>query len=192
MLLNEELARAILVSDGRDPVTQVNDHINTTNIRPIWGDDAIYAYHYLATFADTIDDLIDAIITAQDQYEGSGNPVMFCAQGFLTSMLLLRDSQNHRMYRSKAELADELQVSDIIPVPIMTGLNRTVEAVVRNLRAIIVNLGDYTAGADKGGEINFFDDFDIDYNQYKYLLETRMSGALVVPKSAIVIEQLAA
>jgi hypothetical protein len=105
-------------------------------------------------------------------------------------MLLLRDTQGYRMYKTLAELAAELRVSNIVEVPVMEGLVHTPVATEYALRAIIVNLQDYTVGADKGGEINMFDDFDIDYNQQKYLIETRISGALTVPKSAVVLEQL--
>jgi hypothetical protein len=112
------------------------------------------------------------------------------APSLLTAMLLLKDDNKRRMYRSVVELAAELRVSEIVEVPAMEGLVHTPVATEYALRAIVVNLADYTVGADKGGEINMFDDFDIDYNQQKYLIETRISGALTVPKSALVLEQL--
>lgn len=189
VMLDEEIARAILVTDGRDPVADVDDHINTENVRPIWGDDAVYVHYEQVAATRTDDELIDDLITARIQYRGSGNPTCFVSPTQLNSWLLLKDGDNRRMYRSVAELAAELRVKEIVEVPVMEGLNRTPDLVQYNLRAIVVNLMDYVVGADKGGEINFFDDFDIDYNQYKYLLETRISGALIVPKSAIVLEQ---
>lgn len=188
VMLDEEIARAVLIGDGRDPVTEVDDHIPTDKIRPVWGDDAVYCYHKQVASTQGTDDLIDDIITARIEYRGSGNPDMYLPPSFLTAMLLLKDGDGRRLYRSVAELAAELRVNSIIEVPLMENQVRT-DTVDYNLMAIIVNLRDYTMGADRGGEINFFDDFDIDYNQYKYLLETRCSGALVVPKSAIVLEQ---
>ena len=189
VMLDEEIARAILVGDGRDPVTEVDDHIPTANVRPIWGDDAVYVHHEQVAVGRTADELIDDIISATDEYRGSGMPTLFVAPSQLTAWRLLKDADGRRLYRSVGELAAELRVSSIVEVPVMEGLNRTPAATQYNLRAIMVNLQDYTVGADKGGEINFFDDFDIDYNQYKYLLETRISGALTLPKSAIVLEQ---
>lgn len=188
VLLDEELARAVLVGDGRDPVTEVDDHIPTDNIRPVWGDDTVYVYHKQVASTQGADDLIDDMITARLEYRGSGNPDLYLPPSFLTAMLLLKDGDGRRLYRNISELAAELRVNAIIEVPVMENQVRT-DTVDYNLMSIMVNLADYTMGADKGGEINFFDDFDIDYNQYKYLLETRVSGALVVPKSAIVLEQ---
>lgn len=188
LMLNEEIARAILVGDGRDPVTEVDDHIPTDKVRPVWGDSSVYTYHKQVVVGRTTDEMIDDMLVARANYRGSGNPVMFCAPTFLTAMLLLKDTTDRRLYRNVRELADELRVRDIIEVPIMEGLQRT-DTVDYNLRAIQINLNDYTIGADRGGEINFFDDFDIDYNQFKYLIETRVSGALTVPGAAIVLEQ---
>lgn len=189
VMLDEELARAFLVGDGRDPVTEVDDHIPVANVRPIWADDAVYVYYSQVAVGLTTDDLIDEIIKMFVNYRGSGTPTMFCAPSLLTNMLLLKDLEGRRLYRSVQELAAELRVKDIVEVPIMEGLNRTPAATQYNLRAIVVNLMDYTVGTDRGGEINFFDDFDIDYNQYKYLMETRLSGALTVPSSALILEQ---
>lgn len=188
VMLDEEIARAILIGDGRDPVTQVDDHIPTDNVRPIWGDAAVYAYHKQVASTQGVDDLIDDLITARDEYRGSGNPDLFVPPTFLTQMRLLKDGDGRRLYRSVAELAEELEVNSIITVPVMENQTRT-DTVDYNLMAIMVNLYDYTIGADKGGQINFFQDFDIDYNQEKYLYETRISGALWVPKSAIILEQ---
>ena len=186
VMLNEELARAILVGDGRagaDP-----DHIDETAIRPIWADDALFVTHKQVASTQGTDDLIDDLITARVDYRGSGSPSLFVAPSFLTAMLLLKDADGYRIYKSISELEAELRVKEIVEVPIMEGLQRT-DTVDYNLRAIMVNLRDYTVGADKGGEINMFDDFDIDYNQYKYLIETRVSGAMVLPKAAVVLEQ---
>jgi len=189
VMLDEELARAVLVGDGRSGVA--TDKISETNIRPIWTDDnSVYIHQEIAAFADTTEDLIDDIIGARVEYRGSGSPTCFMAPSLVTAMLLLRDTQGYRMYKTLSELAAELRVSNIVEVPIMEGLVHTPVATEYALRAIIVNLQDYTIGADKGGEINMFDDFDIDYNQQKYLIETRISGALTVPKSAVVLEQL--
>lgn len=189
VMLDEEIARAILVGDGRGAVPE---KIVETNVRPIWTDDAVYMHQEVAAFADGTTDLIDDIIGMRVEYRGSGSPTCFMAPSLLTAMLLLRDTDTRRMYRSEAELASELRVSEIVEVPAMEGLVHTPVATEYALRAIIVNLSDYTVGADKGGEVNMFDDFDIDYNQQKYLIETRISGALTVPKSALVLEQLTA
>ena len=173
--------------DGRGAVS---DKIVETNVRPIWTDDAVYMHQEIAAFADDTTDLIDDIIGMRVEYRGSGSPSCFMEPSLLTAMLLLRDLDGRRLYRSEAELASELRVSEIVEVPAMEGLVHTPVATEYALRAIVVNLSDYTIGADKGGEVNMFDDFDIDYNQQKYLIETRISGALTVPKSAMVLEQL--
>jgi HK97 family phage prohead protease len=186
-MLDEEIARAILVGDGRDPVVEVDDHIPTTNIRPVYQDSTVYTYNVQVALARTDDEMIDDIITAFEQYRGSGLPTMYVAPSQLTKWLLLKDNDGRRLYRNMGELASEMRCRSIVEVPILDGVEN--DAGTHNLRAIIVNLTDYTAGADKGGQIAFFDDFDIDYNQYKYLIETRMSGALTVPKSAITLEQ---
>lgn len=190
VMLNEEIARAILVGDGR-LITDA-DYINVENIRPIWGDDSVYVTHLQdLEYAEDIDpnELIDALISARTDYRGSGSPSLFVAPSLLTSWLLLKDENGHRLYKTVGELASELRVKEIIEVPIMEGLTREPETnIIYHLQAIMVNLRDYTIGADRGGEINMFDDFDIDYNQYKYLIETRMSGAMWVPKGAVVLE----
>jgi len=188
VMLDEEIARAILVGDGRGAVA---DKISETEVRPIWLDDiVVYIHREIASLASTTTDLIDDIISMRVEYRGSGSPTCFMAPSLLTAMLLLKDGDLRRMYRSVTELAAELRVSEIVEVPAMEGLVHTPVATEYALRAIVVNLADYTVGADKGGEINMFDDFDIDYNQQKYLIETRISGALTVPKSALVLEQL--
>lgn len=190
LMLDEELARAVLVGDGR--TASDDDHISEDSIRPIWTDDDLYAPKVLAEASATTEDIMDSILVAMDDYEGSGSPTLFISQSDLTSMLLLKDKIGRRLYNTKAEVAEALGVGDIVPVPIMKGLTRTVNSNTHELFAIIVNMKDYTIGADKGGEVNTFDDFDIDYNQQKYLIETRCSGALTVPKSAVVVEKLKA
>jgi HK97 family phage prohead protease len=189
VMLDEEIARAILVGDGRDPVGDADNHINTANLRPIYTDDAVYVHNVQVALARTNEEMIDDLISARTEYRGSGNPTLYAAPSLVTAWLLLRDTDGYRMYKTKAELAAELGVKEIVEVPVMAGVQNDYTTPTHNLRAIIVNLADYTIGADRGGEINFFDDFDIDYNQYKYLIETRISGALVVPKSAITLEQ---
>jgi hypothetical protein len=134
-------------------------------------------------------------VRARKDYRGSGQPTLFTTEDWLTEMLLLEDGIGHRLYKDAGEVASSMRVSRIVTVPIMENLSREVAlpggtTESRALIGIIVNLGDYTIGADKGGEINMFDDFDIDYNQQKYLIETRCSGALTVPYSAIVLESV--
>ena len=190
IMLDEELARAILVGDGRDVADA--DKIDETCIRPIWKDDDLYAHHVKLAATVANKDKVDEIMKARKEYKGSGNPVLYTTTDLLTDWMVARDTLGRRIHSSKADLAAELGVSDIIEVEVLAGLQRTVGADTLNLVGIIVNLTDYTVGADKGGEINMFDDFDIDFNQQKYLIETRASGALTKPKSAIVIEQLVA
>lgn len=189
LMLNEEIARAVLISDGRDPVTEAADKIDETSIRPIWKDDDMYAHKVQTLLADGYDDIIDKVILGRINYKGSGSPTLYGSSTFITNMLLLKDTQGYRLYKTESELAAALRVSNIVEVPLMENLVREAGETDYKLLGIIVNLRDYVIGADKGGQISMFDDFDIDYNQYKYLLETRISGALVAPKSALVIEQ---
>ena len=192
IMLDEEIARAILIGDGRSGVS--DDKISEDHIRPIWTDDDLFTIKQFVTYTqeDTPDDkakaYIRAAVKARKDYKGSGNPVFFTTEDVLTDMLLLEDNMGHRLYKSEAELATAMRVSRIVTVQVMEGQYRTVSNVQRDLIGIIVNLSDYTVGADKGGAISMFEDFDIDYNQQKYLIETRCSGALTVPYSAIVIE----
>jgi hypothetical protein len=187
VMLDEELARAVLISDGRDVASE--DKINEANIRPIWTDDDMYAHHITMDLGSTTLDIIDEIVRARKYYKGSGNPTLFISTDLLTDMLLVRSTaDDRRLYPTINELMSALRVSKIVEVPQFEDLTRTVELDTVQLLAIMVNMKDYTLGADKGGAVNFFDDFDIDYNQYKYLLETRVSGALTKPKSAVVIE----
>lgn len=191
VMLDEEIARAILVGDGR--LVTSTDKIKEEHIRPIWTDDNFYAYHMELAKGATLDDLADSFVRVRNHYEGSGRPVTFMSPETVTDLMLQRDKDGRRLYKTEAELADALRVSKIIEVPIFSGLTRKYtpsggsEKTVK-LNAIVVNLADYTIGADKGGQVSMFDDFDIDYNQYKYLIETRISGALTGYHSAIVIE----
>ena len=203
-MLEEEIARQILVGDGR--AVGNPDRIDPTKIIPIWTDAEMFTINTTIEIGDNdttntrADKFIDAAVRAHDDYRGSGSPTMYVDQSVLTDMLLQKDLNGRRIYTSKAELATALLVDDIIPIPVMKGLRRSVtvgegnEAVttVHTLMAIVVNLDDYRVGADKGGDVAMFDDFDIDYNQQKYLIETRMSGMLVKPSSAIVIESIPA
>lgn len=190
IMLDEEIARAVLIGDGR-PVDGDDDKINEECIRPIYTDDDLYSHHVKLTSEKTVEDLIDEILRARKEYKGSGNPAMYIDTDTLTDMLLLKDITGRRIFRTVSELAAELRVSKIVEVPVMENQTRVDdEEDTLQLKAIIVNLSDYVIGADKGGSINMFDDFDIDYNQYKYLMETRISGALIRPKSALVIEQV--
>lgn len=190
MMLDEELARVILIGDGRD--AESADKINETNIRPIYTDADMYAHHISVAVDKDAEDLIDEIIKARKYYKGSGSPALYVDPDSLTDMLLLKDTTGRRLYPTTTELAAALRVSKIVEVPVMENRTRVSGQSTLKLKAIIVNLKDYVVGADKGGAISMFDDFDIDYNQYKYLLETRCSGALVRPKSALVIEQVQA
>lgn len=186
LMLDEEIARAILIGDGRDPDSE--DKINEDNVRPIWTDDDLYAHHVLLEDSLTPEDELEAIIRAMEEYKGSGAPVLYTTQGKVTDWLLLKDKNGRRLYESETQIASFLGVDKIVKVPLMKGRERTVDGAKRTLSSIIVNLKDYKVGADKGGEVSMFDDFDIDYNQHKYLIETRISGCLVLPKSAIVVE----
>ena len=193
-MLDEEIARAVLIGDGRS--TASDDKINENNIRPIWKDEELYTIQ--ATIetegTETPDDLAKAFIRtaikSRKDYKGSGSPILFTTEDFLTDMLLLEDKIGHPLYDSVEKLATKLRVSQIVTVEVMENQTRQVEGKTRTLMGIIVNPQDYNIGADRGGAINMFDDFDIDYNQQKYLIETRCSGALIKPFSAIAIESV--
>ena len=195
MMLDEEIARAILVGDGR--LASSDDKINESNIRPIWKDEELYTIHSYVTKGTTNDETIKAFIRAaikaRKDYKGSGNPVLYTTEDVLTDCLLLEDGMGRPLYESEEKLRTTLRVSKIVTVPVMENLKRTDATNGEvELMGLIVNLKDYNVGADKGGAINMFDDFDIDYNQQKYLIETRCSGALIRPYSAITIEAKAA
>lgn len=186
MMLNEEVARAALTGDGR--LISSNDKINETNIRPIVKDDNIFTIKQTVTAGgtdeETAKNAIKAALRARKNYKGSGNPTLFTTEDWLTSMLLIEDSIGRRLYETETQLASAMRVRNIVTVPVM---EEYVDANGRELIGIMVNLKDYTIGTDKGGEVNMFDDFDIDYNQYKYLIEARCSGALTKPYSAIAL-----
>lgn len=193
LMLDEELARAFLVGDGR--LSSSDDKINETNIRPIWKDEDLYTIKAVIEAPTTATSdvkakaFIKAVIKSRKDYKGSGNPTLFTTEDMLTDCLLIEDSNGRIIYESAEKLATTLRVKEIVTVPIMENLSRTDESGnTLNLMGILVNLSDYNVGADKGGAINMFDDFDIDYNQQKYLIETRCSGALIKPYSAIAIE----
>ena len=204
-MLEEEIARAILVGDGR--ANNHRDKIKEEHIRPIWtDDDELFTINTMIELGDTdtantrADKFIDAEVRAQADYTGAGNPTLFIDQSVYADMLLMKDRNGRRIYTSTSELATALLVNEIVPVPVMKNKTRTVtkgtgqDAVTTNrtLLGIVVNLSDYNVGADKGGAVALFDDFDIDYNANKYLIETRMSGALVTPRSAIIMESIPA
>lgn len=189
LMLEEELARCILISDGR--LVTSTDKVKEEHIRPIWTDDDFYSYKQQIAAADyNMDSLSDAFIKARNTYEGSGSPQAFMSPETMTNFLLQRDNEGRRLYKTEAELQTSLRVSDITEVPLFTDLVRTDSTTGKTyqLDAIIVNLSDYTIGTDRGGEITNFEDFNIDYNQYIYLMETRVSGALTGHHCAIIIE----
>ena len=189
MKLEEELARAMLIGDGRDPITAGNDKIKENHIRPVFNDSDLYTIkaelpavtHKLGEAHD----VIRTVIKAMSEYEGKGQPMMFCHPDLLADMLLIEDENGRFIYENEAVLARTLRVREIVPVPLMKGLERN----GKDVKAIIVNPNDYTVGADKGGQVAMFEDFDIDYNQQKYLIETRCSGSLMQPKTAICVEK---
>lgn len=192
LMLDEEIARAILVGDGR--LSSSDDKINEQNIRPIWKDDDLYTIKQTvnvangATDSDKAKEFIKSVIKSRKNYKGSGEPTLYTTEDVLTDCLLLEDTTGRVIYDSVEKLRNTLRVKEIVTVPVMEGLSRMSGSDNLDLMGIIVNLKDYKVGADKGGAINMFDDFDIDYNQQKYLIETRCSGALVKPYSAIALE----
>lgn len=189
MMLDEELARAILVGDGRN--SSSDDKINEQNIRPIVSDAELYTIRKKVTVKTSATDsekakaFIRAAVKSRKDYRGSGEPTLFTTEDWLTEMLLLEDTTGRTIYDTTEKLKSALRVKDIVTVPVMEGVKGVGGG---DLMGIIVNLVDYNVGADKGGAINMFDDFDIDYNQQKYLIETRCSGALTKPYSAIALE----
>ena len=197
VMLDEEIARAALVGDGR--VSSSDDKIDPIHIRPIWTDDDFYTIKQTVSVASSDNEstiaknFIKQCIKARKNYKGSGNPTLYTTEDMLTDMLLLEDTTGRVIYESAAKLATTLRVKEIVTVPVMENLTRTDDqSKVHTLLGIIVNPYDYTIGADKGGAVNMFDDFDIDYNQQKYLIETRCSGALTLPYSAIAVEKVSA
>ena len=187
--LEEELSRAILVGDGRSSIDE--DKIKETNIRPILNDDDLYTIKAAIGTGDVATEFIRTSIKARSEFEGTGLPNLYIDGGMLADLLLLEDTNGRFIYPDVATLAKTLRVKEIIEVPVMKGLVRDAsDEKTHTVLGIYVNPSDYVVGADKGGAVSMFDDFDIDYNQYKYLIETRCSGALVIPKSALVIEKV--
>ena len=188
LMLDEEIARAILIGDGR--LSSSDDKINETNVRPILTDEDLYTVKAditvapNATGSEKAKAFIDAVIRSRKEYKGSGSPTLFTTEDMVTECLLLEDSIGHKLYKTEAELATTLRVKEIVTVEVMEGVQ---DKNSHDVAGIVVNLADYNVGADKGGAVNMFDDFDIDYNQQKYLIETRCSGALVKPYSAIAL-----
>lgn len=195
VMLEEEIARAILIGDGREP--DAEDKISEAHIRPIASDVGLFNVKVLvetehgATPAEKAKATIDAVIRARKKYKGSGNPTFYTTEDFVSECLLLEDGIGHKLYKSEAELATTLRVKNIITVEPMENHEVTYTIGTTNytkpLIGIIVNLADYNVGADKGAGVTNFDDFDIEYNKYRYLIETRFSGALVKPFSAMTI-----
>jgi hypothetical protein len=184
IMLDEELARAVLIGDGRDVADE--DKIQETNIRPIAKDDDFYTIVINVNLGDAnsdVQEIVDAIVMARQYYRGTGQPAMYTTETVIAQFLLLKDTLGRRIYTSLDQLATELRVSTIIPVEVLEN--------EPDILAVLVNMADYVIGADKGGQVALFDDFDIDYNQYKYLIETRCSGALIRPKSAMVVMKTA-
>lgn len=191
-MLDEEIARAVLVGDGR--LAASDDKINEANVRPIWKDEALYTVKTPVVVAeDATDDekakaFIRATVKSRKSYKGSGTPTLFTTEDVLTNCLLMEDTTGRVIYDSVEKLATALRVREIVTVPVMDGLTRTEDGKTLTLMGLVVNLADYNIGADRGGAVNMFDDFDIDYNAQKYLIETRCSGALIKPYSAIALE----
>ena len=189
VMLDEEIARAILIGDGRPGDSE--DKINELNIRPIVNDVPLFNVRKAVTVAAAADEAtiakatINAAIRARKDYKGSGNPTFYTTEDVVTEMLLLEDEIGHKLYKTMGELATALRAREIVTVEPMENQTITVSGVAKPLIGVFVNLADYNVGRDRGGEVNMFDDFDIDFNQYKYLIETRMSGALIKPYSAI-------
>ena len=189
MMLEEEIARAILIGDGR--LTDSDDHISDQHIRSIANDHELYAIHHQVVAKENTPEakakaMIQESLRARKDYKGSGEPTLFCSESVLTEMLLLEDKNGRIIYDSVAKLATAMRVKEIVTVPVLEGAQNNDKS--KNILGIIVNLRDYNVGADKGGAVSMFEDFDIDYNAQKYLIETRCSGALTKPFSAIVLE----
>lgn len=185
--LNEEIARAILIGDGRtitDP-----DRVDDEAIRPILKENDLYAIHKSLESNTTDETLVDDIVLASAELEGSGAPTLFIAKKRLVKMLLLKDKNGRRLYETEASLAGALGVSKIVTVPQFEGLEHDIKGVAHELLAIVVDLRDYTIGSNAGAELGMAESFDIDFNQYKYLMETRLSGSLTAPYSALTISR---
>ncbi len=189
-MLQEETARAVLIGDGRaadDP-----EHIDEDCVRPIYKEDELYATHVTIPAGSDTATIMDEILRARKNYKGSGNPTFFTTIDFMTDCLLLKDLNQHRMYRTKAEVAQALGYNTVVEVEVMENVSRDVTGGTADLVGIGINMRDYTIGSTANGQLATFEDFDIDYNQYKYLIETRLCGAMTKPKAALVFEKLQA
>jgi HK97 family phage prohead protease len=189
VMLNEEIARAVLIGDGRADSDE--DKINEEKVRPIASDADLYTIKQVVTEGETVDDtvknFIRAAVKARKDYKGSGNPTLYAPEDVITDALLVEDKIGRRLYETEQQLAAALRVKKMVSVPVMENATLTVAGTVYDIMGVIVNPIDYNIGADKGGAVSLFDDFDIDYNKQIYLIETRMSGALIKPYSAIVL-----
>ena len=189
-MLNEEIARACLIGDGRS--LEAEDKIKPDHIKPIWTDDDLYAVKVPVTAGSddeaTAKNAIRAMIKSRKLYKGSGNLVFFTSEDWISEMLLIEDQIGHRLYNTVNDLAVALRVNKIVAVPQLEGLTRSVGGATKRLIGIAVDLKDYATGTNRRGQVEMFDDFDIDFNQYKYLIETRLSGMLIKPYSALILE----
>ena len=191
--LDEEIARAVLIGDGRSSASK--DKINPLHIRPILGDDPTYVVSKQLKRDASADDytfakqFIKEVIKSRKEYKGKGNPTLFCTEDLLTDMLLIEDRNQRAIYDTMDKLKTALRVADIVTVPCFENQTRKVGEQNLKLMAILVNLSDYNIGADKGGAVSMFDDFDINFNKYEYLIETRCSGAMVQPYGAVTFEE---
>lgn len=185
--LNEEIARAILIGDGRqitDP-----DRVDDEAIRPILKENDLYAFHKSLDANTTDETLVDDIVLASADLEGSGSPTLFISKKRLVKMLLMKDKNGRRLYETEASLASAIGVTKIVTVPQFEGLEHEIKGANHELLAIVVDLRDYTIGSNAGAELGMAESFDIDFNQYKYLMETRLSGSLTAPYSALTISR---
>lgn len=191
--LDEEIARAVLIGDGRSSASK--DKINPLHIRPILGDDPTYVVSKQLKRDASADEyafakqFIKTVIKSRKEYKGKGNPTLFCTEDLLTDMLLIEDANQRVIYDTMDKLKTALRVVDIVTVPCFENQTRKVGEQNLKLMAILVNLSDYNVGADKGGAVSMFDDFDINFNKYEYLIETRCSGAMVQPYGAVTFEE---
>lgn len=179
LMLEEELARAILIGDGREPDDE--DKIDEEKLRPIAWDNEMYAHPVTVPTNVNPEAIVESVLRARKYYKGTGTPTFYTTDDILTDMILIKDKMGRRLYNTEVELAAALRVDKIVVVEVMES--------TPDLLGVIVNISDYTIGADRGGNVSMFDDFDIDYNQFKYLIETRASGALTKPKSAVIIKR---
>lgn len=192
VMLSEEVARAILVGDGR-PASS-NDKINEDCVRPVWTDSDTYCVHSTVPVSEDATDterakaFIDAVIRARKNYKGSGSPALYVGSDLLTEMRLLRDDLGYRLYKNDQELADELRVSKIVEIELFDGLTRSTDDAELEFGGIVLNIKDYIIGSNPNGQATLFDDFDLNFNKLEYLLEQRMSGALAQPMSALSID----